>query len=91
MKFVSLRRQHTRRRGKLDKPSSATVEFFTKPMAVPRQIHTYTELRQKMLRRPVACNGPFPLPVTDSVPSRLLDLGLIQDCKRLCKLTIDLP
>ena len=48
MKFVSLRRERTRRQSKLEKPSSATVEFFSKPMALPHQIRTYTELRQKI-------------------------------------------
>jgi len=47
MKFVSLRKERTHRQGKLEKPSSATVESFTKPMALPHQIHTYTELRQQ--------------------------------------------
>ena len=57
MKFVSLGRQHTHRRGKLDKPSSAMPESFTKPMAVPRQIHTYTELRQKIHGQSPMCDA----------------------------------
>jgi hypothetical protein len=48
MKFVSLGTERAHRRGKFDKPSSATLESFTKPMAVPRQIQTYTELRQQI-------------------------------------------
>jgi hypothetical protein len=79
MKFVSLRRQHTHRRGKLDKPSSAMPESFTKPMAVPRQIHTYTELRQKIhddlrIQHPewVQPNGQSPM--CDSYEARLTEL-----------------
>src|SRR5437660_9592238 len=48
MKFVSLRKKRALRQGKLNKPSSATRESFTKPTAVPHQIHTYTELRQQI-------------------------------------------
>ena len=52
MKFVSLRRERTHRQDKLEKQSSATVEYFTKPMALPHQIHTYTELRQQIHHDP---------------------------------------
>jgi hypothetical protein len=48
MKFFSLGTERTHRRGKLDKPSRATLESSTKPMPVPHQIHTYTELRQQI-------------------------------------------
>ena len=79
MKFVSLRRQHTHRRGKLDNPSSAMPGSFTKPMAVPRQIHTYTELRQKIhddlrIQHPewVQPNGQSPM--CDTYEARLTEL-----------------
>jgi len=79
MKFVSLRTQRTHRRGKLDKPSRPTVEHATKPMAVPHQIHTYTELRQQIhddLRRQhpewVQPNGECP--TCDSYEARLMEL-----------------
>jgi len=79
MKFVSLRTQRAHRRGKLDKPSRPTVEHATKPMAVPHQIHTYTELRQQIhddLRRQhpewVQPNGECP--TCDSCEARLMAL-----------------
>jgi hypothetical protein len=78
MKFVSLRRL-THRRGKLDKPSSAKPESFTKPTAVPRQIHTYAELRQKIhddlrIQHPewVQPNGQSPM--CDACEARLTEL-----------------
>ena len=48
MKFVSLRRERAHRRGKSDKPLSAKVKSFAKPMSVHQEIHTYTELRQQI-------------------------------------------
>src|SRR5438067_9046243 len=48
MKFVSLGTERTHRRDESDKPSHAIPECFAKPMAVPRQIHTYTELRHQI-------------------------------------------
>jgi hypothetical protein len=79
MKFVSLRTQRTHRRGKLDKPSRATPESFTKPSAVSHQIHTYTELRHQIhddlrLQHPewVQPNGESP--TCDSYESRLMEL-----------------
>ena len=79
MKFVSLRRQHTHRCGKLDNPSSAMPESFTKPTAVPRQIHTYSELRQKIhddlrIQHPewVQPNGQSPM--CDTYEARLTEL-----------------
>ena len=79
MKFVSLRTERTHRRGKLDKPSHATLESFTKPMAVPHQIHTYTELRQQIhddlrIQHPewVQPNGESPM--CDSYEARLMEL-----------------
>jgi hypothetical protein len=79
MKFVSLRRKRTHRRGNLNKPPSATVESFAKPMAVPHQIHTYTELRQQIhddlrIQHPewVQPNGECPL--CDSYEARLMEL-----------------
>ncbi|PYJ95867.1 MAG: hypothetical protein DME68_09580 [Verrucomicrobia bacterium] len=87
MKFVSLKRKRALRQGKLNKPSSATLESFTKPTAVPHQIHTYTELRQQIhddlrIQHPewVQPNGESPM--CDSYersivdPHRLLEQGL---------------
>jgi hypothetical protein len=79
MKFVSLRRERTHRRDKLDEPSHATLESLTKPMAVPHQIHSYTELRQQIhddlrIQHPewVQPNGECPL--CDSYEARLIEL-----------------
>ena len=79
MKFVSLRRKRAHRRGKLDKPSPATLERFAKPMALPHQIHTYTELRQQIhddmrIQHPewVEPNGESPM--CDSYEARLMEL-----------------
>src|SRR5947199_5017990 len=79
MKFVSLRRKRALRQGKLNKPSSATLESFIKPMAVPHQIHTYTELRQQIhddlrIQHPewVQPNGESPM--CDSYEARLMEL-----------------
>jgi hypothetical protein len=79
MKFVSLRTKRAHRRGKLDKPSPATLESFTKSMGVPHQIHTYTELRQQIhedlrLQHPewVEPNGESPM--CDSYEARLMEL-----------------
>jgi len=79
MKFVNLKRERTHRRDTLDKSSRATLESFTKPMAVPHQIHTYTELRQQIhddlrIQHPewVQPNGECPL--CDSYEARLIEL-----------------
>ena len=79
MKFVSLRRERTHRQGKLEKPSSATGEFLTKPMALPHQIHTYTELQQQIhedlrIQHPewVQSNGESPM--CDAYEVRLTEL-----------------
>ncbi len=52
MKFVSLGTERTYQRGKFDKPSGATLERFNKAMALPRHIHTYTELLQQVHHDP---------------------------------------
>ena len=79
MKFVSLRRKRTHQLGKLEKPSSSTVGSFNKPIAGPRQIHTYTELRQKIhddlrIQHPewVQPNGQSPM--CDAYEARLTEL-----------------
>jgi hypothetical protein len=63
----------------LDKPSPATLERFAKPMALPHQIHTYTELRQQIhddmrIQHPewVEPNGESPM--CDSYEARLMEL-----------------
>ena len=79
MKFVSLRRERTHRQGKLEKPSSATVEFFSKPIGLPHQIRTCTELLQQIhndlrVQHPewVQPNGESPM--CDSYEARLAEL-----------------
>jgi hypothetical protein len=79
MKFVSFRRERTHRQDKLEKQSSATVESFAKPMALPHQIHTYTELRQQLhddlrIQHPewVQPNGESP--TCDAYEARLTEL-----------------
>ena len=79
MKFVSLRRQHTHRRGKLDKPSGAKPESFTKPMAVSRQIQTYAELQQKIhddlrIQHPEWVQPSGQSPMCDACEARLTEL-----------------
>jgi hypothetical protein len=79
MKFVSLRKDRTHRQGRLEKPSSATVEFLTKPMALPHQIRTYTQLLQQIhhelrIQHPewVQSNGESPM--CDTYELRLTEL-----------------
>jgi hypothetical protein len=79
MKFVSLQSERTHRQGKLEKPSSAKVEFFTKPMALSHQIRTYTELLQQIyhelrIQHPewVQSNGESPM--CDAYEVRLTEL-----------------
>ena len=79
MKFISLGTKRTHRQGNLDKPPQATLEHFIKPMAVPHQIHTYTELRKQIhddlrIQHPewVEVNGECPM--CDSYESRLVEL-----------------
>jgi hypothetical protein len=79
MKFVSLERGRSHRRGKLDKPSHAPLERFTKPMAVPHQIHTYAELQQQIhedlrIQHPEWVKSDGSSPVCDSYESRLIEL-----------------
>jgi hypothetical protein len=88
MKFVSLRRERTHRQGKLEKPSSAAVESFTKPMALPYQIHTYTELLQQFhddlrIQHPewVQSNGESPM--CDAYEARLTELLGTLDAKSI--------
>jgi hypothetical protein len=79
MKFVNLRTERIHRRGKLDKPSGATLESVTKSMAVPHQIDSYAELRQQIhndlrIQHPewVQPNGECPM--CDSYEARLMEL-----------------
>jgi hypothetical protein len=79
MKFVSLGTERTHRRGKLDKPSRATLESFTKAIGPSHQIRTYTELRQQIhddlrIQHPewVQPNGESPM--CDSYDARLMEL-----------------
>jgi len=79
MKFVSLKTQRTHRRGKLNKPSRATPEPFAKPMAMFHQIHTYTELRQKIhddlrVQHPEWVQPDGKSPMCDSYEARLVKL-----------------
>jgi hypothetical protein len=79
MKFVSLRREHTHRRGKSDKPLGPTVESFAKPMSVHHEIHTYTELRQQIhddlrIQHPEWVQPNGECPTCDSYEARLMEL-----------------
>ncbi len=53
MKFVSLRRERTRRRGMFDKPSRVTLKSFTNRIATSPQIHTGTEFQQQVHHDPL--------------------------------------
>ena len=79
MKFISLGKKRTHRRGQLDNASRATLERSIKPMAAPHQIQTYTELRQQIhhdlrIQHPewVQPNGESP--ICDSYESRLTEM-----------------
>src|SRR5437763_8221062 len=52
MKFASFRTECTRRRGRLDEPSHATLRSFTNPIATSPQIHTCPELQQQIHHDP---------------------------------------
>ena len=79
MKFVSLRKKRAHRRGKLNKPSHVALERSIERIAVPHEIHTYTELRQQIhddlrIQHPewVQPNGESPM--CDSYEARLMEL-----------------
>ncbi|HEY3037426.1 MAG TPA: hypothetical protein VGJ66_01755 [Pyrinomonadaceae bacterium] len=79
MKFVSLRTKRAHRQGRLDKRSRATHESFDKPTAVPHQIHTYSELRQKIhddlrIQHPEWVQPDGKSPMCDSYEERLVNL-----------------
>ena len=79
MKFFSLTTERTHRRAKLDKPSRGTLESFTKPTAVSHQIHTYTELRQRIhddlrIQHPEWVQPNGKCPTCDSYEARLMEL-----------------
>ena len=79
MKFVSLRTKRAGRQGNQDKPSCATRESFAKPTAAPHQIHTYTELRQKIhddlrVQHPEWVQPDGTSPMCDSYEARLMEL-----------------
>ena len=87
MKFFSLGIEPTHGRGKLDKPSPASLESFPKSVGVSHQIHTYTELRQQIhddlrIQHPewVEPNGGSP--ICDFYEARLMEL-LDSDAKGL--------
>jgi hypothetical protein len=68
-----------------DSRSCATLESFTRPIAMSHQIHTYCELRQQIhedlrIQHPewVQPNGECPM--CDSYESRLMDL--LANCTR---------
>jgi hypothetical protein len=82
MKFVSLKRERTHRRGKFDKPSRPTPESFPKLIAMSHQIHAYTELRQQIhddlrVQHPewVEPNGESPM--CDFYEARLMDCSTL--------------
>ena len=79
MKFISLGKERSHRRGQVEKPSQPTLERSIKPVTVPRQIHTYAELRKQIhddlrIQHPewVEPNGESPM--CDSYESRLTEM-----------------
>jgi len=79
MKFVSLGRERTHRQTKPTEPSRAIPQSFINPVALPRQIHTYTELRHQIhddlrIQHPewILPNGESPM--CDSYEARLMEL-----------------
>jgi hypothetical protein len=79
MKFVSLRTKRAHRQGKLGKPSRATPQSVTKPVAGSHQIHTYAELRQQIhdelrIQHPEWVEPDGKSPMCDSYEARLMEL-----------------
>jgi hypothetical protein len=79
MKFVSLRRKSAPEQNKLDKPSCATLEDFTKASVASQKIHTYTELRQQIhhdlrIQHPEWIEPGGKSPMCDFYEARLMDL-----------------
>ena len=65
----------------LEEPFRGTLESFTKAMAVPHQIHTYTELRQQIhddlrIQHPEWIQPNGESPICDSYEARLTELLL---------------
>ncbi len=79
MKLVNLERERTQRRDKLDEPSRAALESFAKAVAVPHEIHTYSELRRQIhddlrIQHPEWVQPNGECPTCDSYEARLLEL-----------------
>ena len=79
MKFVSLGKERTHQRGKLEEPSRATIASLPKSKAVLHKIHTYTELRQQIhhdlrLQHPEWVHPDGEAPMCDSYEARLMEL-----------------
>jgi hypothetical protein len=79
MKFVNLKGERTHQRDTLGESSRATLGSFTKPMIVPHQIHTYTELRQQIhddlrIQHPEWVQSDGECPTCDSYEARLIEL-----------------
>ena len=79
MKLVGLRTEHTFRSDEFERSSHVTLEHFTKPVAAPQQIHTYTELLHQIhddlrIQHPewIQPNGESPM--CDSYEARLIKL-----------------
>ena len=79
MKFVSLRTKRARRSIKLDKRSGATHKRFATATAEHHQIHTYTDLRQRIhddlrVQHPEWVQPDGKSPKCDSYEARLMEL-----------------
>jgi len=79
MKFVSLGRKSSDRRGAFEQLSQATVESFTRPTAAPRPVHTYKELREQIhddlrVQHPDWVEPDGQSPMCDSYEARLMQL-----------------
>ena len=79
MKLVGLRTEHTFRSDEFERSSHVPLEHFTKPVAAPQQIHTYTELLQQIhddlrVQHPEWIQPNGESPTCDSYEARLMEL-----------------
>ena len=79
MKFINLKTKRVHQRTKLEERSPGTLEGFTKPSAVSKQIHTYTELRQQFhddlrIQHPEWIQPDGESPMCDAYEARFRDL-----------------
>jgi hypothetical protein len=79
MKLFGLGTERAHQQNKLDKPSYATLEDFTKASVASHKIHTYTELRQQIhhdlrIQHPEWIGPGGKSPMCDFYEARLIDL-----------------